>query len=189
MDPAADRRERSGAASDAVTFEQVYRSHVGFVWRTLRGLGVAEAGLEDAAHEVFLVVHRRWDDWDGRSRMTTWLHGIAVGVARNHRRGQARAERKLAAVRDAGTTAADSGAHANPGRRLDRRQAAQMVEQFLGNLEPDKRRVFTMCEIEGMSVAEAARCLHTNPNTVATRLRRARLAFARWVAELKETWA
>ncbi len=40
---------------------------MGFVWRTLRSFGVPESAVEDATHEVFVVVHRRWADWDRRA--------------------------------------------------------------------------------------------------------------------------
>jgi RNA polymerase sigma-70 factor (ECF subfamily) len=181
---AAAQREPSSGDD---TFEHVYRRHVGFVWRSLRALGVAEAGLEDATHEVFLVLHRRWGDWDGRSKMTTWLYGIAIGVARNHRRGLRRAERKLAAVREKlPDHPADSGVHENPSRALDRKLAADLVDTFLTRLEPEKRRVFELCEIEGMTAPQAARCLGLNVNTVGSRLRRARAQFQRFVAELQE---
>lgn len=176
--------EPSRDSGDEPTFEQVYRQHVGFVWRSLRRLGVGESALEDAAHEVFMIVHRRWDDYDGRAKMTTWLFGIARGVAQNHRRGRARADRKLAAVRETTTDAATSGAFGNPARHVDRRQAAQLVENFLEELSDEKRRVFELCEIEGMSAPEAAHCLDINVNTVSTRLRRARAAFATYVDEL-----
>jgi RNA polymerase sigma-70 factor, ECF subfamily len=175
VDQPAARHERSGPASDEVDFEHVYRQHVAFVWRTLRTLGVPEAVLEDAANEVFLVVHRRWEDWDRRCRVTTW--------------GRARVDRKLALVRETNAGAVDSGTRSDPGRQLDRKQAAAWVERFLEQLDPDKRSVFFLCEIEGMSVAEAARCLRLNPNTASTRLRRARGVFERWVADLQEQWS
>jgi RNA polymerase sigma-70 factor (ECF subfamily) len=174
-------------ASRDVDFEQVYRKQVGFVWRSLRGLGVPDAGLEDATHEVFLVLHRRWGDWDGQSRMTTWLYGIATGVARNHRRGLLRAERKLAAVREQSPAdPADSGVHENPGRALDRKQAAQLVEDFVEQLDAEKRRVFELCEIEGLTAPDAARCLGLNVNTLGSRLRRVRAQFQQYVADLRE---
>ncbi len=175
--PSAGRGE-----TDATDFDDTYRKHVGFVWRTLRAMGVPRDAVEDATHEVFVVVHRRWADWDRRSRMTTWLYGIARGVARNVLRGRRRAEQKLQAVRDA--PASDSGRFVDPGRRVDRAEAAQLLEAFLADLDVDKRRVFVLCEVEGMSTADAARCLKVNPNTVSTRLRRARKQFAAFVDEL-----
>ena len=65
---------------------EVYRAHVGFVWRVLRRLGVEDAALEDVVHDVFLVVHRRLADFEGRSAVTTWLYGIARRVAADYRR-------------------------------------------------------------------------------------------------------
>ena len=121
--------------------------------------------------------------------MTTWLYGIARNVALNERRGRTRAERKLALVRETATDAADSGMRSDPGRVLDRKMAAASVERFLEQLDGAKRSLFVLCEIEGMSVADAARCLRLNPNTAATRLRRARAAFSRWIEDLQEAWS
>src|SRR5688572_9633146 len=151
---------------DAVDFEQVYRLHVAFVWRSLCSMGVADAALEDATHEVFVVVHRRWGDFDGRSRMTTWLFGIAKGVARNVARGQRRTERRLSALRvldgDAGIDPS-----ADPISHMDTMHASSLLERFLDDLDPEKRAVFELCEVEGLPVVDAARCLSINSNTAA----------------------
>ena len=47
----------------------VYRGHAAFVWRVVRRLGVADAALEDVVHDVFLVVHRRLAEYDGRAAL------------------------------------------------------------------------------------------------------------------------
>src|SRR6476620_7217092 len=47
-------------------FETVYRDHAGFVWRVLRGMGVADVLVEDAVQDAFVVVHRRLPEFDGR---------------------------------------------------------------------------------------------------------------------------
>ena len=68
-------------AAAALVFEEVYAQHVRFVWRTVRSFGVAEAQLEDAVQDVFVVVHRRLREWEGRAAITTWLFAIARRVA------------------------------------------------------------------------------------------------------------
>ncbi len=178
------RRGRASQGRDR-TFEAVYREHVGFVWRSLRRMGVHEGGLEDAAHEVFLIVHRRWGDWDGESQMNTWLFGICRGVARNTRRGDRRAERRLHAVRDL-TKVVAQAPQPGPDRHVANKDAAALVAAFVDSLDGHKREVFRLCEIEGMSAADAARCLGDNPNTVSTRLRRARKAFEAFIDALNE---
>ena len=60
-------RERSALSGYTYSdFEAIYRQHIDFVWRTLRLCGVPPAMLEDAAHEVFIVVHRKLPEYDGR---------------------------------------------------------------------------------------------------------------------------
>src|SRR3954469_17470883 len=67
-------------------FQEVFVQHGRFVWRTLRYLGVAEADLEDVCQEVFLVVHRRLPEFEGRSSIRTWVYGIALRVASDYRK-------------------------------------------------------------------------------------------------------
>src|SRR5688572_24987046 len=81
--------------TSAPRLEQVYRDHADYVWRLLRSLGVAESSQEDAFHEVFLVVHRRLPQFDGRASLPTWLFGITRNVVLHHRRSHARHLRRL----------------------------------------------------------------------------------------------
>ena len=77
-----------GAEGLSVTFEQVYKEHFAFVWRSLRRLGVREEDANDAAQEVFIVVHRKLGEFSGRSKLTTWLYGICFRVASERRRAR-----------------------------------------------------------------------------------------------------
>jgi hypothetical protein len=43
----------------ALGFEEIYESYFEFVWRSLRRMGVPGRSVDDAAHDVFLVVPRR----------------------------------------------------------------------------------------------------------------------------------
>jgi RNA polymerase sigma-70 factor (ECF subfamily) len=157
----------------APAFDEVYAAHVGFVWRVLRTLGVAEAQIEDAVQDVFVVVHRRLAEWEGRAAITTWLFAIARRVAGAHRR---RAGRRDAAALPLGEAEhqADGG---DPFAELSRAQAAATVLAILEQLDDDKRTVFALVELEQLSVPEVARMLDLNLNTAYSRLRLARQAF------------
>src|SRR6188474_2580416 len=67
------------------SFRQIYDEHFRFVWRSLARLGVRESDLGDVTQEVFVIVHRKLSEFEGRSKVTTWLFGIAMRVARDHR--------------------------------------------------------------------------------------------------------
>jgi RNA polymerase sigma-70 factor (ECF subfamily) len=51
------------------SFRDVYRAHHAYVWRCLLRLGVDEAAVDDAVQDVFIVVHRKLDDFEGRAAL------------------------------------------------------------------------------------------------------------------------
>lgn len=82
-------------------FLELYTAEFDFVWRNLRRLGVAPQQLEDAAQDVFLTAHRRWDAYDSaRSSVQSWLFGIALRVAHGYRRTFRRRLARLVSLGD-----------------------------------------------------------------------------------------
>lgn len=154
---------------DVPTFDAVYTAHVAFVWRVLRTFGVAEAQLEDAVQDVFMVVHRRLREWEGRAAITTWLFAIARRVASSHRRRKAGDRTE--------TMTDDPAGPADTFAAMSRAQAAATVMGILERMDEDKRVVFALVELEQLSVPEVARMLDLNLNTTYSRLRLARAAF------------
>lgn len=162
-------------SGEAPAFDDVYREHVAFVWRSLRRLGLADADTEDAAHEVFMIVHRRLSEFEPQRSLQGWLFGIARGVARNRRRSLRRRQDHLQRLPPHDDAAL-------PDDVLEGQRAAACVRAFLGTLDPASRLVFELSEIEGLRGPEIAEVLEMNVNTVSTRLRRARIAFAAFAA-------
>ncbi|MFT3692829.1 MAG: sigma-70 family RNA polymerase sigma factor [Kofleriaceae bacterium] len=156
----------SDEGAKALSFDEVYEQHVAFVWRVLRSLGVPPVHLEDAAQDVFVVVHRKLADFEGRAAITTWLFAITRKVAVKHR------TRPLAA------TAIEAMSTDDPFRDAARAEAAAKIAAILDRMDDDRRIVFALVELEHQSVADVARMLGINPNTAASRLRLAREDFA-----------
>lgn len=163
------------------TFDALYRAEVGFVWRTVRFFGVPAADVEDVAHEVFIVVQRRFGDLDVDRSPRAWLAGIARRVVMHHQRSHSRAARKKAALAAVPTTPAD-----DPQEVVSRRQAAALVRRFLDSLDAPRREVFVLIELEGMTAREVADVVGVNPNTVASRLRSARDQFKRFASRRED---
>lgn len=175
------------AAVDAVAaparFEDVYDQYAAFVWRSARRLGVADAALEDVVQEVFLVVHRRLGDFEGRSSLKTWLFGIALGVVRNHRRSQRR--KRIDASRQASDVLERVAGGDQPDETTERARALKLLHALLDQLDDDKREVFVMAELEQMRGTEIAALTGLNLNTVYARLKAARQAFNQAVARVR----
>ncbi len=162
------------------TFEQVYTAHAAFVLRNLRRLGVADAALDDAAQDVFVVVHRRLSEFEGRSAITTWLFAIVVGVARNHRRTVRR--RAPETEREAETDVVAAAPADRPDRRAEQAQSVRVLISLLDELDQDKREAFVLSQLEQMTAPEIAEALHLNVNTVYARIRASIQAFEQAVA-------
>lgn len=178
LSPRADATDREPrvAAPTRPCFDDVYSRYFDFVWRSIRRLGVADAGIDDAVQDVFLVLHRRLPEFEGRSSMKTWIFGIALRVARDHRRMVRRKgphEALTEAIADSAQGPLESAAQS---------EAARFVERFLGGLDADKRAVFILAELEEMTAPEIAEALAVNVNTVYSRIRAARAAFEAEIA-------
>lgn len=151
------------------SFDEVYAAHVAYVWRVLRTFGVADTALEDAVQDVFVVVHRRLPEWEGRAAITTWLFAIARRVASATRRRKTDTRTEVLVDEHASPT--DTFA------AMSRAQAAATVMGILDRMDEDKRIVFALVELEQLSVPEVAKLLDLNLNTTYSRLRLARAAF------------
>jgi RNA polymerase sigma-70 factor (ECF subfamily) len=168
--PLALARSPADAPAGKPTFDQVYEEHFDFVWRNLRRLGVAPAGLWDAAQEVFVVVHRRLADYEARGALRSWLYSIVVRVSRQLRRT---ARRKPAFGSEDSAELADA-AEAWPDQRAERSEALERLMALLETLDEAKREAFVLAELEGLTAPEIASILNVNLNTVYSRIRVAR---------------
>jgi RNA polymerase sigma-70 factor (ECF subfamily) len=156
---------------------RIYEVHADFVWASLQRLGVRDADLEDALQEVFVVVHRRLDSFDGSSKMTTWLFGIAMRVASAYRRRGFRVrETSVGEAPEPAPSDVDESA-GSPEDALAAAQLRRRLDALLDELDVEKRAVFVMFEIDEMPCDEIAQLLGVPVGTVHSRLHAARREF------------
>lgn len=156
------------AASPRLTFEAVYNDQAAFIWRSLKRLGVREADLEDVTQETFVVIHRKLADFEGRSSVKTWVFGICLRVAADHRK-------RAHVVREEITDdVPDTEVAAPQGEVVARKQARALLDKVLDQLDADKRATFVMFELEQMPMAEIAEAMEVPLQTAYARLYAAR---------------
>jgi RNA polymerase sigma-70 factor (ECF subfamily) len=154
--------------------------HIDQVWRQLRAMGVAERHLDDATQEVFLTAHQKYSSFEGRAKLGTWFYAIAYRVGCNYRRK---------AQRDPPTAADESerpGISPDPEQTLATKQTAAFVQKFCDSLSEKLRDVFVLCLLEDRSAGEVAELLDVPENTVYSRIRLAREAFRKELAQWRE---
>lgn len=149
----------------------LYQNEFARLCGLLRRLGVPDKDLEDAVHDVFIVVHRRWEDLDPDRPAAPWLSGIAVRVASQWRRkASVRHETAMEPVEQP-TQGPDALG------LLEGRRAQARVVAALDALAKEQRTVFVLNQLEGFTIPEIATSLGIPLNTAYSRLRLARERF------------
>ncbi len=144
-----------------------YRTYFRSTWTLVGRLGVPANSIEDVVQEVFLILHRRRHDFRNESSVRTWVHGIAIRVARHHRARLRRREMEpLPSQTHAETPPLESA--------IDGRAQLKRLDALLGELSEEQREVFVLVEVGGLSAPEVAQAMGTKLNTVYSRLRLAR---------------
>lgn len=169
----ASRRTSIPTQVEHLDFKAVYDEYVRFVWRILRGLGVPDAMVADAAQDVFIVVHRRLSEFGGRSSVKTWLFAIAYRVSFKYRRTLQRAREHA--------TVDDSLRDERPGpvENAEGHEAERLMMALLDRLDERKRIVLVLTEFEELSGPEISAITGFGLSTVYTLLRRARIQLNR----------
>jgi RNA polymerase sigma-70 factor (ECF subfamily) len=163
------------------TFRQFYDAHVRFVWRAMFRLGVGENDVPDAVQEVFVVVHRRLPEFEGRSKVTTWLFSICMRVA-SDRRQRAHARREIPSS-DLASFRIEVGESVDA--LWDRERARELLAAIVDRMPEEQRIVFSLFELEGLSGDEIAELLDVPTGTVRSRLRLARATYRQAVVRLQ----
>jgi RNA polymerase sigma-70 factor (ECF subfamily) len=151
----------------SANFPKLFAEHAPFVLRVLRHLGVPGSDVQDQAQEVFVAVHKGLSSFGGRSSVRTWIYGICVYVASNHRRrAYVRRERPVAEPPEA--------ADVQGQETLERDQRWPALQRLLETLDPEKREVFVLYELEELSMREVAEVCGCPLQTAYSRLHAAR---------------
>lgn len=151
-------------------FRALYREHYGFIWASVRRLGVPAALIDDAAQDTFIVAYRKRAELEGPG-VRPWLYGIARRVASNYRRTARRSARKRKAI--ANTAVPSSVLSAEPQIEL------HDLDRFLHALPARDRELFVLSEVEGFTGPELANALGCNMSTAYGRVRTLRQRLAR----------
>jgi len=158
------------------------------VWRILRH----REDTEDVVQEVFLAAFQALPRYRGDSRLSTWLHRIAVTRALNHLdRKEEKMRRALRNVEDAALRL-DSGTDGpadwvlrgtpSPLEALEADELGRRLAACLSRLPGAWRLVLTLRDVDARSYEEIARLAGLALGTVRSRLSRARMALRQCVA-------
>lgn len=155
------------AAQDRGAFEALYhlyyRRLFGYLFKLTRRAEI----VEELVNDVLLEVWRGAARFDGRSRPSTWILGIAY-----HKGLKALA--RFAPAGDGGAEAAEPATAEGPESLLARREQAGVLGRALAALPPEQRAVVELTYFHELSYPEIAEIVGCPVNTVKTRMFHAR---------------
>ena len=167
---------------DEDAFVELYRRHKDAVYRLALLYSGSTAHAADATQETFVFFMTRPNQYDPlRGTLAAWLCGVARNIARKLVGGREDAT-------DPESLADDTALHDShidrdtPLDRVLRAEAAEHVRRAVASLAPHYRDILILCELSGLSYAEAAQVAGIDIGTVRSRLSRARAQLAQRLA-------
>ncbi len=173
-------RLRSG---DDSAFEELVRDNGGRMLATARRMLRREEDANDVVQEAFLLAFRSLPAFEGRSRLSTWLHRIVVNVAlmkirSRRRRPEISIDEELPHFRADGTRMVEShdASDLDPADAFEAGSMKALMRRCMDRLPDSHRTVLVLRDIEDMSTEETAAILGIRTVAVKVRLHRARQA-------------
>ena len=148
------------------------------LYRLARGILRNDSEAEDVVQETYVRALTHLEEFRGDSSLATWLSRIAMNEALGRLRRQ-RPGVELSSL-PPGTLEAQiilfphSATSEDPEKTMAQREIQRVVAHAIDELPDNFRIVFITRVIEGMNVEETAEILGLKPETVKTRLHRAR---------------
>jgi RNA polymerase sigma-70 factor, ECF subfamily len=160
-------------------FEELYRTYVHKVVGCLRSMVGPSSDVDDLVQATFVQVFRNIGSYRSEARFTTWLHRVTVNVALMHLRSQRRwnEHEELDEL--------DIPLDETPESRGERLDDLRSLYGILDRMKPKKRIIFVLYEVEGHTLEEISAIVAAPLNTVAARLRTARIEVRQAVADLR----
>jgi len=155
-------------AGERSLFEIIMRRYNQRIYRAVRAITGNDGEAEDVMQDAYVRAYAHLDQFAGRASFATWLTRIAVHEALARRRHG----KRFVDLDDVMPTLAFPGR--GPEQRATDRELGATLQEAIDELPPSFRTVFVLREAEGLSTAETAESLGIPPETVKTRLHRAR---------------
>ncbi|MER9327016.1 RNA polymerase sigma factor [Mesorhizobium sp. M0488] len=164
---------RRALARDGDAFRAIIKTHNQRLYRIARGVVRNDSEAEDIVQEAYVSAFANLGAFRGESSLATWLSRIVI----NEALGRLRKKRRTVPMPDnpqAEIIRFPLNPSDDPERTMAQRQILKLVEQATDSLPDVYRTVFVARVIEGLSIEETADLLGVRPQTVKTRLHRAR---------------
>jgi RNA polymerase sigma-70 factor, ECF subfamily len=164
---------------------EIYLRERALVARTVRAFGLPAQDIEDVVQEVFLITALRFEEIRTNDCLKPWLQAVARLVCMNRRRALRRQQHRFKLDPEFSIDALPCSGTCEPDRQLEQNQRYRSVAKAVLKLEPKKRNVFVLAEIEELPALAIGQRIRAPLGTVQSRLRAARRQVRRALARAR----
>lgn len=173
---------------DESALAQLYDTYAPRIYRLAIGILTDTQQADTVVQETFIKLIKHIDQFEGRSRISTWLYRVAY----NHSLGILRRARPMIDLDEVNEELFIPAAMVDwsdiPDTELSNQEAMQQVQNAIEMLSPALKAVFVLRDIEELSTRETASILQISESAVKVRLHRARLVLRETLAEYFEEY-
>ncbi len=179
---------RLALEKDADAFRIIMKRHNRRLYRLARAVVHDDSEAEDIVQETYVLAFTNLGKFRGEASLATWLMRIALNEARGRLRRRRPAVDLMILDSPEGASTrpmplSSSAAPDDPERAAAQQEIRRLLERAIDDLPEPFRVVFVMRDVEEMSIADTAGLLGVPPETVKTRLHRARRLLRRALAD------
>jgi len=160
-------------AGDGRAWARLYQLHFDRVFRDVAYLVGATAHAEEIVQETFAAALVGLRRFDGRASFESWLRGIAHNLVRRHWRTRYRRGRAYDRLEQM-TPEPTRTPREDPEQSHVQDRRAEVLRAVLETLPESMREAFVLCDVQGLSAAEAAERLGITEGNARVRASRAR---------------
>lgn len=169
---------------DGDAFALLFETYSDKIYRLSVGLLESEADAEGVVQETFLRFFKRLDQFEGRSKVGTWLYRVAYNASIDLlRRRRPMLPLDISEDENIPTPAVFADWSQWPEHLLTDAEVTAELDRAIASLPEKYRAIFILREIEGLSTQETAEVTELPVSAVKVRLHRARLTLREWLAE------
>lgn len=154
-------------------FSVLFEKYKDYVWNVVYRMTYNFDESEDIAQDVFITAWNKLSTFRTDSAFSTWLYRITVNKTLNRIRSrhnnQSLSDETLAAQVDTQVYMRQ-----NPETAVDELETEQILANLLNRMDPDRRLVVILRELEGLTYEEIAEITGTPVGTVRSRISRGR---------------
>lgn len=156
-------------------FELLMRRHNTALYRMGKAFGFVHHDIEDLMQEAHLAAYSHLHEFKGISSYKTWLIQIMLNKCRQRQNLNMRRERRMTEMKDSeGLVNLEGSAENDTTRKILNRELSLILEEAINHLPIIYRMVFTLRELNGLSIADTANVLSITETNVKVRLNRAK---------------